>query len=248
MTAATAEMCGTVDADDTAEEKVANALGPSNRFALNFFRSAVPPARVAEIVQRVVGDDVEFGPVDVGPRKLASATAVGERGVVRASRVGDDPSRLRVQVPVDLTVTVHLGFEVAALKAHVTVELNLWIELCEPLSLVVHIAEPSAEDVRLRVEPSGATGRVLHGLGLVEPEINQCVRQYVRATLASPTAQRYTRINLEELIEVAWQDLLDPRLDVVVEQPHPPPARRPTRAAVLGGTWWRTANPTADEE
>jgi hypothetical protein len=171
-----------------------------------YMHSAVTPERVADGIRRIVGDEIQFGPVRLGPANLASASGIGRLGSVQAERVSGEPGRLRVDVPVRLWITVRVGVRLAKIDAHLNVRLALWARLCDPLALEIHITEPSSRDVTVvRLETSGTPRRLLEAVVNIDEELHQQVRRFVANTLSKPSTQPYTRIDLDALINEAWQ-------------------------------------------
>lgn len=193
-----------------------------DQFGERLLHAAVTPARVADIVRRVLGEEIRFGPVDVGPAGLVSATALGRLTSVRARPEPDDRTRLRVRVSVVLEIVGTLGVEVTRFLAHAAVELDLRVVPRNPLWVTVAIAEPSAGDVSVRLVLPGGARRLLVLLTDVEATLRRYICEFVRDLVASPAARRYTRINLEELIEQVWEaDLIGGR-DAAEHDASPP--------------------------
>jgi hypothetical protein len=177
---------------------------PLDQFAARLLQAALAPARIAQIVRRIVGDEFDVGPVDVGPGGIASATARGRLCRVAASPCPDDPCQLRVRIAVALAVKVFLGIQVTGFLAHATVTLSLHVNPCTPLGIAVTVSEPSAADVSLRLVVPKATRRLLIAVVGVEAMLNRYVCEFVRDAVGSPQAQRYLCIDLAEVIEQAW--------------------------------------------
>lgn len=177
---------------------------PLDQFGARLLQAALAPARVAQMVRCVVGDEFDVGPVNIGPGGLGSATARGRLGLVVASSHHDDPCQLRVRVPVALAVKVFLGIQVTGFVAHATVELSLRVSPCMPLGITVVISEPSAADVTLRLVMPKLARRLMTAVGGVETVLTRYVCEFVRDAVRSPQAQRYLCIDLADVIERAW--------------------------------------------
>jgi hypothetical protein len=176
-----------------------------DQFGARLLRATVSPARVASLIGELVGDRIRFGPVAVGPGGLVSATAEGRRGPVRACRVGEDPTLLRVRVPVALAVAARSWVPLGRFLVHAVVELTLRVTPTAPLAMTITVLEPAAEDVSLRLVIPPAMRALLTVAGDVETVLRGHVLRYAHETVSSERARRFTHIDLAELIERAWE-------------------------------------------
>jgi hypothetical protein len=175
-------------------------------FGAAMLGALVNPERVGDIIRRIVGDgDIAVGPMKVGPAGIASSCARGRLGRVRARTVAqDDPCRLLVEVSIALAVTVNCKVRTLSFLAHAKVGLDLRVEPVLPLSLRVRIAEPAAGDVVVRLLATGLTRTLLRGVSMVESDLKRHIAHHIAELVNSPLAQRYTDINLHEVIDRAW--------------------------------------------
>lgn len=179
---------------------------PLERFAARLLHAAVTPARLADLVADIVGEEIGFGPVDVGPGGIASAAGRGRRGQVTACRVGDEPGMLSVRIPLSVRVTVRLPMRLIRFRAQAVVQLNLQVVPCEPLAVKIAIAEPCAEDILLTLSMSPLTRVLLSAGGDVQSTLVCYICEYVRDTVNSPRTRNYTYIDLADLIDRAWEN------------------------------------------
>lgn len=175
------------------------------RFAARLLHEAVTPARLARLVADIIGEEVRFGPVEVGPGGLASAAGRGRCGEVTAHR-GPEPGMLSVRIPLAVRVTVLSPVGLIRFRAEAVVQLHLRVRPCEPLAVNIAIAEPSAGDVLLTLHMSPLTRLLLSAAGDVEATLVRYICEYVRDTVNSPETQRYTYIDLADLIDLAWEN------------------------------------------
>ena len=175
------------------------------QFATRLLHAAVTPHRLAHLVADIIGDEIRFGPVDVGPGGIASAAGRGRCGEVTAYR-GDEPGMLSVRIPLAVRVTVRLPMRLIRFHAEAVVRLSLRVVPCEPLAVNIVIAEPSADDVLLTLSMSPLTRVLLSAAGDVESMLVGYICEYVRNILNSPQTRRYTQIDLADLIDRAWEN------------------------------------------
>lgn len=176
------------------------------QFAARLLHAAVTPRRLADLVAEIIGDEIRFGPVDVGPGGIASAVGRARCGEVTAYRVGDEPGRLRVRIPLAVRVTLRLPMRLIRFRAEAVVQLNLQVIPCEPLAVNIVITDPCAADVLLALSMSPLTRVLLGAAGDVESMLVRYVCEYVRDTVNSPQTRQYTHIDLADLIDRAWEN------------------------------------------
>ncbi len=177
-----------------------------DQFAARLLHAAVTPRRLADLVADVIGEEIRFGPVAVGPGGIASAAGRGRRGEVTAYRVGSEPGMLSVRIPLSVGVTVRLPMRLIRFQAQTVVQLHLRVIPCEPLAVTIAISDPCADDILLRLSMSPLTRMLLGAVGDVESMLVRYICEYVRDTVDSPQARRYTHIDLAELIDRAWDN------------------------------------------
>jgi hypothetical protein len=176
------------------------------QFAARLLHAAVTPRRLANLVADLVGDEVRFGPVDVGPGGIASATGRGRRGEVTAYRVGDELGMLTVRIPLAVRVTVRLPMRLIRFRAQAAVQLHLRVIPCAPLAVNIAITDPCADDIVLTLSMSPFTRALMAVAGDVESILVRYIREYVRDMVNSPRTRRYTHIDLADLIDRAWEN------------------------------------------
>jgi len=176
------------------------------QFAARLLHVAVTPRRLADLVADILGEEIRFGPVDVGPGGIASAAGRARCGLVTADRVGDEPGRLSVRIPLAVRVTVRLPMRLIRFRAQAVVQLNLRVIPCEPLAVKIEITDPCAADILLTLSMSPFTRVLLGAAGDVEALLVRYICEYVRDTVNSPQTRRYTHIDLADLIDRAWEN------------------------------------------
>jgi hypothetical protein len=182
----------------------AGGLCSYETFGARFFELAVTEARVAAALSGVVGDDIEFGPVAVGPGRVARASATGRVLAPTATRTGDRPLEFVVRIPVDLRLTIELGGQAHRFTAGLVVPLRLTVHAAEPLLVVIHIEPPSRHDIELTLDADGVRATFLQFVAGVDEEIRRVAAKYVAREVARPSVRRATTIDLTTHLDAAW--------------------------------------------
>ena len=195
----------TVDGAHSTEGAALDGVDPetAQRFASAFLSTIVTAERAADIVARLVGPVVRFGPEPVGPGDLATATGEGRPGPIRGHRV--DARTLMVTVPVELDVEVAVGGRSVHQDIEIDVGVRVHPRLTAEPAVVADVEQVARDDIEVR--GSGVTGVLLRGLGL-ENDVRALVVDHVRDMLATPPARSACRIDLAELADRAWDSAL----------------------------------------
>ena len=175
------------------------------QFGVNFIQLAVTPDRVGAALHDVAGDEIEVGPMDVGPANAATVVARGRIAPPRVQRAGTAPLRFRAQLAVDLALDVSVAGVGHHYDAQLRVPLQLTERTGEPLDLVIDVARLSARSVDVELRASGMRAKVLQRLGNVELEIRRHVAAFVRERVDSPAGVEARRLALLPLIDRAWE-------------------------------------------
>lgn len=173
-------------------------------FGVRFFEHAVTEQRIVSAMSGMVGDAIDFGPMGVGPGKVAKVSATGRVQVPTATRTGDRPLTFRVRIPVDLRLNIELGGSAHRFTADLGVPLTLTVHAAEPLRIVIHIEPPSRHDIELRLDADGVRATFLQFVAGVDDEIRRFVAKYVAREVAKPGVRRATEIDIATRIDAAW--------------------------------------------
>lgn len=175
--------------------------------------AAAPPRRVGELVARLVGDHITIGPLAVGPRRMALATAHGTRGHVHVANCVDTYWTQLVTVPIALLIDVALGKRAVRYRGTAEVKTRFRLRLDQPCTVTVEIEPLHAGLIRTVVEPMGAEARLIGCVGGVDKIVAEQVLIYVRNLLASANFDAAMHIDVIGLLERAWDaDLVIPLL------------------------------------
>ncbi|MGH3494004.1 MAG: hypothetical protein ACRDRL_00710 [Sciscionella sp.] len=189
------------------------------QFGRGFVAVAADPARVAEIVGRLLGEEIRFGPVKVGPGGMASSKAVGvlesvvgclqdtENTPVATAASGDgvpEVRRMLVKTRVALRITTMIGGRLVRFHATLGTLLHVRVSLEAPLDVVITIAPLADEDIDLRLTMPAFAARALRRLGNIDDLVRQHVKGYVRDMLEDPRITAYTRFDVTALVDRAF--------------------------------------------
>jgi hypothetical protein len=175
--------------------------------------AAAPPDRVAEVVARLVGDELTIGPLAVGPSGVASATARGTRGQVRIDKCIDDYWRQIITVPIALWVDVRLAGQIVRYRGKVEVRIRFRLRLDPPCAVTVELEQVQGQHVRTSVDPVGVGARLIGWVGGVNEIVAEQVLGYVRDLMSTPEFDAAMHIDVIGLMKRAWD------ADLVVELP-----------------------------
>ena len=166
-----------------------------------FFEAAVTEERVLAGVNAMAGQQINFGPLGVGPGRIAKVTAVGEIGMATGRRTSTDPVQIRVQLPVTLHFKLDLGVDVHRFDADVEVPLVLTARARDDLAIVIDIEPPTKDDVSVELKAKGLRATVVQYAGNVDGELRRFIAKYVGRELEKPTILAARVIDIGAAIE-----------------------------------------------
>ncbi|MEU2040348.1 hypothetical protein [Nocardia niwae] len=175
------------------------------RFAQELLRSAARPERIAGVIEEIVGDRIEVGPVQAGPGALVCVTAIGRPGDVRAEAYEGQGWDVAVEVPITLRLRVELAGVPARFAAAVRVRMRVQLVLEDPCAVFVRTEEVGEEHVDVRVRAVDGPARLLGRLGDVRSMVAEHVVAYIGDLLSSPEVRELRRIDIAQVIERAWE-------------------------------------------
>lgn len=156
-------------------------------FGLEFFRRAVTVDRVRAGVSGLTGKPVEFGPIGVGPAKIAKLRAQGKIGDPTVSRVSDaEPLRFLLNIPVDLKFTVSLPATEHRFQADVEIALKLTARAGAPLRVVIEIEPPDKRDISVKLQADNIASTVLQIISGMDGELKRFLARYIAHEVSKP--------------------------------------------------------------
>ena len=151
-----------------------------------FFEAAVTADRVLAGVNAMAGQQIHFGPIGVGPGRIAKVTALGEIGMATGQRTSTDPVQIRVELPVTLHFKLDLGVDVHHFDAEVAVPLLLSARARDDLAIVIDVEPPTKDDVSVELKAKGLRATVVQYAGNVDGELRRFIAKYVGRELEKP--------------------------------------------------------------
>ena len=169
-----------------------------------FFRAAVTPERIVGAVDGIAGQPIDFGPMGVGPGRIASVTAKGQIGEATATEIPGTPISYRLVVPVDLDFTVNLQVEKHHFHANVEVPLTVTAHATRDLRIVVDVTPPNPDELELDLAAEGMRATLLKRVANIDGELRRFVAKYVARELEKPHVVATRNIDVGVSIDVAW--------------------------------------------
>lgn len=177
-------------------------------FGRNFIRMVLHPERVAESVDRVLGEELVLGPMGAGPgRKVARITALARFAPTTATLVPGELLSYRVELPVEVTFDLDLALDHHRFEADVLVPLGLDVVVEPPLTIVWRITPPDPEQVRMTMATGTRRGAWLQRVAGLDEELRQFLVKVVAKELSKPHVHRATHIDMSAVIDAAWPEL-----------------------------------------
>ncbi len=186
------------------------------QWGTDFFHEAISEARILGAVNTIAGQPIDFGPMGVGPGRIAKVRAYGEIGAADATRRDGDRISYRVELPVSLTFEVDLQVETHRFVADLLVPLTLTAVALPGVRIFIEATPPRGSEVQVDLEAKGLRASVLQRVVGVEGELRKFVAGYVRRELDKPHVREARTIDVSRAIDRAWASLAPrPRTDGV---------------------------------
>ena len=174
-------------------------------FGEQFFRRAVTAERVLGAVNLLAGQPIAFGPIGVGPGRLAKVAARGDIGAAAIDEVAGDQVAFRVVLPVSLSFEIDLGIEVHRFTAMLTVPLVLTARALDRLKVFLDITPPEPQEIGIELRAGGLRASVLQRVAGVEGEVRRFVAGYIVREIEKPYVTSARTIDVLAAIEMAWE-------------------------------------------
>ncbi|MFL6060192.1 MAG: hypothetical protein ACJ72E_03100 [Marmoricola sp.] len=174
------------------------------QWGLDFFAEAVSQDRILGAVNNIAGQPIDFGPIGVGPGKLAKVRAHGEIGAASATRIDGPRIAYRVELPVSLTFEVNLQVETHTYHAELLVPLVLTAQAVEGVKIFIAIEPPDRSDVLIKVQAEGIRASIMQRIANIEGEVQRFVAKYVARETTKPHIEDARLIDVSAAIDRAW--------------------------------------------
>jgi hypothetical protein len=173
----------------------------------SFMASVLHRQRVLESIDRVLGRDFSLGPIGAGPgRALAKITAQGTFGPTYGEEL-EDTFGFQVFLPVSVTFDLDLRVDSMSFDADVVVPLTIQMHMEEPLTLVLDIRPPTADEVTMSVRADKRRSAAVRRMAALDSELRRFIVRYVTRELEKPHVRKATRIDLVAVIDGAWPEI-----------------------------------------
>jgi hypothetical protein len=183
------------------------------QWGLDFFAEAVSEERILAAVNTIAGQPIDFGPMGVGPGKIAKVRAYGQIGSADARRLDAAEISYRVELPVDLTFELDLQVETHVFHAQMLVPLTLTARAVEGVRIFVTIDPPRPSDIGVDVTAEGIRASIMQRIANVEGELRRFVAKYVAREATKPHVEDARMIDVSRAIDRAWGSIAPKRSD-----------------------------------
>jgi hypothetical protein len=180
-------------------------------FGALFFRAAVTPERILGAVDGIAGQPIDFGPMGVGPGRIARVMAKGQIREATATELPGLPISYRLVVPVALDFTVDLQVEKHRFHADVEVPLTVTAHATQDLRIIVDVTPPNPDELELDLAAEGMRAGLLKRIANIDGELRRFVAKYVARELEKPHIVATREIDVGVSIDVAWADMAPQR-------------------------------------
>lgn len=174
------------------------------QWGLDFFADAVSEQRILGAVNNIAGQPIDFGPIGVGPGKIAKVRASGEIGAATATRLDSAEISYRVELPVELTFELDLQVETHVFHAELLVPLTLTARALEGVRIFITIDPPQASEIQVQVRAEGIRASIMQRVANVEGELRRFVAKYVARETTKPHVEAARLIDVSGAIDKAW--------------------------------------------
>ncbi|WP_433682860.1 hypothetical protein [Nocardia sp. CA-119907] len=175
------------------------------QFGRRFLEYAASEQRISGAFAQLTGAAFDFGPIGVGPGKLAKVAAQVRLGEPKLHRHVDDIISFELIIPLDVDLLLDLAVDRHRFHVHGNVHLHLAVRTAEPLRVVIDIAEPRPSDVRINVATATKRGQLLRILASVDHEIRRFVARYIATEIRKPHIAAVRDIDVAARLDAAWK-------------------------------------------
>jgi hypothetical protein len=174
------------------------------QWGADFFAEAVSGERILGAVNNIAGQPIDFGPIGVGPGKLAKVRAYGEIGAAAAQRLEGTEISYRVELPVSLTFELNLQVETHTFHAELLVPLTLTARAVEGVRVFIAVTPPHHSEVLVEVRAEGIRASIMQRVANIEGELRRFVARYVAREVSKPHIEAARVIDVAAAIDRAW--------------------------------------------
>ena len=177
----------------------------------DFFAEAISQQRVLGAVNTIAGQPIDFGPMGVGPGRIAKVRAYGEIGEASLTRLPPTSTggliSYHVTLPVRLTFEVDLQVDSHRFDAQLLVPLTLTAVALSGVRIHIEATPPTGSEIQVELQANGLRASVLQRVVGVEAELKRFVARYVAHELDKPHVQEARLIDVSRAIDSAWSSI-----------------------------------------
>jgi hypothetical protein len=171
----------------------------------DFFRTAVTEERLLGAVRQLAGRPIEFGPLGVGPGRLAKVMATGQVGEPSCEPIDGDTVSFRLAIPAH----VEFDLDLQVNKQHFTVDMVIPVVVVAHampgLQIFIEAKPPDRRDLEVNVQAHGFRATVVSLAADVEGELRKFVAKYVAREIEKPDIMKARVIDVARRIDGAWR-------------------------------------------
>jgi hypothetical protein len=171
------------------------------QWGVAFFQHAVTEDRIVGPIQVLAGEEIEFGPMKVGPGRVASVRATGQIGQPVAERLGDDPVHYLVRLPARIEFTLDLQVSIQRFSADLELPIGLTATATPPLTVFIEVDTPAPREIDVDLHAEGMRAAVVKEVADIRGEIRRFVAKYVAREVEKPHIMRARTIDILPLID-----------------------------------------------
>lgn len=174
-------------------------------FGRRFLEYAASEARIAGAFHQLAGTAFDFGPIGVGPGRLAKASAQVQLGQPQVHRHVGELISFDLVIPLDVDMLIDLAIDRHRFEVAGTIHLHLTARTAPPLRVVIDIAEPRPGDVHIDVATGTVRGQLLRIVASVDQEIRRFVARYIAKEIRKPHIAAARDIDVATRLDAAWR-------------------------------------------
>jgi len=171
----------------------------------DFFHTAVTEERLLAAVRQLAGRPIEFGPLGVGPGRLAKVMARGQVGEPTCEPASDDRVAYRLLIPAH----VEFDLDLQVNKQHFTVDMVIPVVVIAHampgLKIFIEAQPPHRRDLEVTVQAHGFRATVMSIAADIEGELRKFVAKYVAREIEKPEIMKARVIDVAARIDGAWR-------------------------------------------
>ncbi|MFI6040424.1 hypothetical protein ACIA8C_02255 [Nocardia sp. NPDC051321] len=174
-------------------------------FGRRFLEYAATEQRILGAFDQLTGAAFDFGPIGVGPGRLAKASAQVQLGQAEVRRDIDEVISFALKIPLSVDMLIDLALDKHRFEVDGHIHLHLIVRAAAPLRVVIDIATPRSSDVRINVAAGTIRGQLLRVLASVDQEIRRFVARYIAKEIQKPHIAAARDINVAKRLDEAWK-------------------------------------------